>query len=241
MTAVKSPFIIGFGVVLVAHMLLRGLDIDPYQTITKCMLAPLLALWAWQLEGPKLLILGLVFCFFGDLSMDLEGMFPAGMGAFALAHICFITLFVQRGAVDALRESFRGTRSWRALLAVVYVVGALLIVVWAWTGFEPPAIRPAIPIYSLLLAGTAATAMALDTRAGIGAALFVVSDAFIALGEAGRMDADATWHRLLIMGLYAVGIFLITAGVLNRERRTRRIAADGLDIRQRTDCWPRLP
>lgn len=241
MTAVKSPFIIGFGLAFVAHMVLRGLEIDPYQTITKCLLAPLLALWAWQLKGPRLLVLGLVFCFLGDLFMDLDGMFPAGMGAFALAHICFITLFVQRGAIDALRESFGGKQRWRALLAVLYVLGALAVIAWAWSGFQPPAIRPAIPIYALLLAGTASTAMALDTRAGIGAALFVVSDAFIALGEAGRMDDGATWHRLLIMGLYAIGILLIAAGVLNREQQTRRIAADGFDIRQRTDCWPRLP
>lgn len=239
--AVKSPWIIAFGVVMVLHLLLLGLDVSPWSTVTKCLLAPLLALWAWRLDGPRLLVVGLVFCFFGDLFMDLDDMFAAGMAAFALAHICFITLFVQRGAIDALRDSFGGvTERWRAALVIVYLLGAVGIVGWAWGGFDP-SIRFAIPIYALLLAGTASTAIALDTRAGIGAAMFMISDTLIALGEAGRLDADALWHRLAVMVLYLFAIFLITAGVLNRERRTRRIAADGMDITQRTDCWPRLP
>ena len=238
--AVKSPWIIGFGVILVAHLVLRGLEVDPYQTITKCLLAPLLALWAWQLEGPRLLVLGLVFCFFGDLFMDLgPDWFIAGMAAFALAHVCFISLFVKRGAIEGLRASLGGQQRWRAAVAALYVVGAIAFVVWAWSGF-PADIRPAVPVYALLLTGTATTSIVLDTRAGVGAALFVVSDALIASGW-DQYGVAATWQRVTIMALYAVGIFLITAGVLNRERRTRRIAADGFDITQRTDCWPRLP
>jgi len=238
--AVKSPWIIAFGVILVVHLLLRGLEVDPYQTITKSLLAPLLALWAWQLEGPRLLILGLVFCFFGDLFMDLgASWFIAGMAAFALAHICFITLFVKRGAVDALRASLAGPDRWRAAVVALYIVGAIAFIVWAWPDF-PADVRPMVPVYALLLTGTATTSIVLDTRAGVGAALFVASDALIAIGW-DQYGVAATWQRVTIMALYAVGIFLIAAGVLNRERRTRRIAADGFDITQRTDCWPRLP
>ena len=240
--AARSPWIIAFGVILVLHLLFRGLELDPYQTITKILLAPLLALWAVQLQGPRLLVLGLAFCFFGDLFMDLDARwFIAGMAAFALAHICFITLFVKRGAIDALRGAFAGpfTERWRGLLVLLYVVGAIVFVGWAWAGF-PADIRPAVPVYALLLTGTATTSILLDTRAGIGAALFVVSDALIASGW-DQYQVAATWQRVAVMVLYALGIFLITAGVLNRERRTRRIAADGFDITQRTDCWPRLP
>ena len=239
--AVKSPWLIAFGVVLVLHLLFRGFELDPYQTITKCLLAPLLALWAWQFDGPRLLVLGLVFCFFGDLFMDLDARwFIAGMAAFAMAHVCFIALFIKRGAVNALQASLAGPRQrWRATVVALYVVGAIAFVVWAWPGF-PPDIRPAVPVYALLLTGTASTSIVLDTRAGVGAALFVVSDALIALGW-DQYGLAPTWHRLAVMVLYAFGILLITAGVLNRERRTRRIAADGFDITQRTDCWPKLP
>lgn len=241
-TAARSPWIIAFGVALALHLLFRGLELDPYQTITKILLAPLLALWAWQLEGPRLLIVGLVFCFFGDLFMDLDPRwFIAGMAAFALAHACFISLFIKRGAIDAFRGSFAGafTERWRGLLVLLYVVGAIVFVIWAWPGF-PAEVRPAVPVYALLLTGTATTSVVLDTRAGVGAALFVVSDALIAVGW-DQYEVAATWQRLTVMVLYALGIFLITAGVLNRERRTKRIAADGFDITQRTDCWPRLP
>ena len=241
MTALKSPWIIAFGVVLGLHLLFRGLELDPYQTITKILLAPLLALWARQLGGPRLLILGLVFCFFGDLFMDLDARwFLAGMAAFALAHLCFITLFIQRGAIDAVRAAIAGSgERWRAAMVALYVVGAVAFVVWAWPGF-PADVRPAVPVYALLLTGTATTSVVLDTRAGAGAALFVVSDALISIGW-DQYGVAATWQRVTIMALYALGICLITAGVLNRERRTRRIAADGFDITQRTDCWPRLP
>jgi uncharacterized membrane protein YhhN len=238
--AVKSPWIIAFGIVLVLHLLFRGLEIDPYQTITKVLLAPMLALWAWQLDGPRLLMLGLVFCFFGDLFMDLDARwFIVGMAAFALAHVCFITLFIRRGAVSAMQASFAGQERWRAAVVGLYVVGAIVFVASAWPGF-PADVRPAVPVYALLLTGTATTSIVLDTRAGVGAALFVVSDALIAVGW-DQYGVAATWQRLAVMVLYLFGIFLITAGVLNRERRTRRIAADGFDITQRTDCWPRLP
>lgn len=239
-TAIKSPWIIAFGVVLVLHLLFRGLEIDPYQTITKCLLAPLLAKWAWQLDGPRLLVMGLVFCFFGDLFMDLGARwFIAGMAAFAIAHICFISLFIKRGAFDALSASLAGQQRWRAAVVALYVVGAIAFVALAWPGF-PSDVRPAVPVYALLLVGTAATSIVLDTRAGVGAALFVLSDALIAVGW-DQYGIAETWQRVTIMVLYAFGIFLIAAGILNRERRTRRIAADGLDITQRTDCWPRLP
>ena len=231
MERVRSPWIIAFAAVTVVHL----------DTVTKCFLAPLLAVWAWRLGGPTLLVAGLVFCFFGDLFMDLDGTFLLGMSAFALAHLSFITLFVQRGAFDALRASVGGRQPWRAALVVGYLLAAIAVIAWAWGGFDDPVVRAAVPVYALLLVGTASTAMALDVRAGVGAALFVVSDMLIALGAAGRMDPAETWHRLAVMTLYLLGIFLIAAGVLNRELRTQRLRRDGADLAQRTDCWPRLP
>jgi uncharacterized membrane protein YhhN len=241
MERVKSPWIIAFAAVAVVHLVLVSLGVAPWDTVTKCLLAPLLAMWAWRLGGPRLLVAGLVFCFFGDLFMDLDGTFLFGMAAFALAHLSFITLFVHRGAFDALRASAAGTERWRVGLVVLYLLSAVAVIAWAWGGFDDPVVRSAVPVYALLLVGTASTSIALDVRAGVGAALFVVSDMLIALGAAGRMDPGATWHRLAVMALYLFGIFLITAGVLNRELRSRRLARDGMDLTQRTDCWPRLP
>ena len=230
--AVKSPWIMGFGVVAVLHLVLNAADASPWDSITKCLLAPLLAAWVIQLGGPRLLVAALVFCLGGDVFLEIESLFVVGMASFAAAHICFITFFVQRGALPRLRA-----KPWAA---IVYVAAAVPMVVWAWDGLEAD-VRPFVPIYALLLVGTAATSLALDGRAGLGGLLFLVSDGFIALGEAGRFDKDATWHGLVIMGLYILAIFFLTAGILNREIRSRRLAADGFDPTIRTDCWPRLP
>lgn len=240
MERIKNPWIIAFGAVALLHLILIAIGADPLASFTKILLAPLLAAWVWQLGGPRLLVVALLFCWVGDVCLDRASWFLAGIAAFGVAHACFITLFVKRGARDALRSSMGGREPWRAGLAVIYLLAAIGVVVWAWNGFDP-AIRFAIPVYALLLVGTATTAMALDTRAGVGAALFVVSDMLIALGAAGRLDAEATWHRLAVMALYLFGILLIAAGVLNRELRTKRVLRDGMDITQRTDCWPRLP
>ena len=230
--AVKSPWIIGFGVVAVVHLALNAADASPWDSITKCLLAPLLVAWVVQLKGPRLLVAALVFCLGGDLFLEIEPLFVVGMASFAAAHVCFITFFVQRGALPRIRGN--------PLAAIVYVAGGIAMVTWAWDGLEAD-VRPFVPVYALLLVGTAATSLALDGRAGLGGLLFLVSDGFIALGEAGRFDKDATWHGLVIMSLYILAIFFLSAGILNREIRSRRLAADGFDTTVRTDCWPRLP
>jgi uncharacterized membrane protein YhhN len=230
--AVKSPWIIGFGVVAVVHLVLNAVDASPWDSITKCLLAPLLVAWVMQLDSPWLLVAALVFCLGGDFFLEIESLFVLGMLSFAAAHVCFITFFVQRGALPRLRAN-----PWAGL---AYLAAAIPMVMWAWYGLEAD-VRPFVPVYALLLVGTAATSLALDGRAGLGGLLFLVSDGFIALGEAGRFDKEATWHGLVIMSLYILSIFFLSAGILNREIRSRRIAADGFDPTIRTDCWPRLP
>jgi uncharacterized membrane protein YhhN len=232
MTAVKSPFILAFGAAAVVHLVLNATDVTPWDSITKCVLAPLLVAWVVQLDGPRLLVAALVFCFLGDLFLELDDLFAAGMAAFAAAHICFIVFFVRRGALDRLRTVI--------VPLVIYVLAAVGLLAWAWSGLDPE-IRPLVPFYVLLLIGTAVTALALDRRAGVGGLMFLVSDAFIALGEADRMDKDAAWHGLVVMGLYIGSIFLLSTGILNREAASRHAARDGFDPTVRTDCWPRLP
>lgn len=232
MTAAKSPWIIAFGVVAVAHLVLNGADASPWDSITKCFLAPLLAAWVIEQRGPRALVIALIFCFFGDLFLELgDGVFVVGMAAFAGAHITFIRFFVARGAVAQLRR--------KPLILVVYAVAAVGMVAYVWTGLDV-GLRPIIPIYAALLVGTAATSLATDIRAGIGGALFLISDGIIALGQADRIDNDATATGLAIMAFYIVSIFFLTTGILDREKATVAAGA-GFDRTQRTDCWPVFP
>lgn len=229
---IRSPWLLAFGVVSVVHLVLNTADLTPWDSISKCFIAPLLMAWVIEQGGPRLLVLALGFCFLGDLFLELgEDVFVIGMAAFAAGHICFITFFVRRGALPQLRS--------KAFVIALYVIAAIGLVAWCWGGLDA-AIRPAIPVYAALLVGTASVAIATDLRAGVGGLVFLVSDAIIALGEADRVDKDAPAIGLAIMTLYILAVLLLTSGILDREKRTLA-AGSNIDPTIRTDCWPRLP
>jgi uncharacterized membrane protein YhhN len=209
MTAVRSPWLIAFSVVSVVHLVLNGAGAEPWDSVTKCLIAPLLAGWAATQGAPRLLVVALALCFVGDLLLEVDGLFIGGMAAFAGAHLAFITLFVRRGAVARLRA--------RPLIAVVYVAAAIVTIAGCWGGLEP-GLKPAIPVYAALLVATASLSLATDARAGLGGALFLVSDGIIALSEAGRVDGDAAVTGLAIMALYILAILLLATAICDSSR-----------------------
>lgn len=229
MTAARSPWIIAFAAILAIHLILNGADVSPWVGITKVMIIPTLIAWVCTQNGPKLIVVALAFCTLGDLFLIWDNLFTAGMAAFAIGHGCFIYFFIQRGALEQLR------RKWP--IAVAYLVVAAALIGYLWDGL-PADIKPLVPVYALLLVTTAATSLALDNRAGLGGALFLFSDGLIAMGEADKWQpaAPGVW----IMAMYGLGLFFLSAGILNREHATRS-AGDGFDPTTRTDCWPRLP
>ena len=120
MDAIRSRFLLGFALVTAVHLVLNAADATPWDSVSKCLLAPLLIAWVLEQHGPRLLVAALAFCFLGDLLLELDDLFVVGMAAFAAAHVCFITFFVQRGAADALRR-----RPW---IVAVYVVAGIGVV-----------------------------------------------------------------------------------------------------------------
>lgn len=231
MIALKSPWILAFGVMTVVHLVLNGAEVEPWDSITKCLLAPLLVAWVIEQKGPRLLVAALVFCFFGDLFLEFEDLFIVGMAAFALGHICFIRFFISRGAIGQLKR-----KPW---ILANYVLAGIAMIAYGWSGLED-GLKPVVPIYAALLVGTGATSLATDIRAGIGGLLFLISDGVILLGEADRIDKDAVASGLTIMALYIAAIFFLTTGILNREKVTIA-AGPGFDPTIRTDCWPVFP
>lgn len=230
--ALRSPILLAFAVVAVVHVLLNALDLTPWNSITKCLLAPLLVAWVLQQRGPKLIAVALVCCFFGDLFLEIEDLFLLGMAAFAIGHVCFVTFFVQRGALDRLKRN--------PLIVAALVVAAGATIALVWTGLEPE-LRVPVLVYSLLLSTTGATALATDARAGLGAVLFLVSDAVIALGLADRIEEGGIISTIGIMPLYILAIFLLATATTFREQRSREVVAQGWDPTRRTDCWPTVP
>lgn len=227
--AVRSPWLLAFAVMSAAHLVLNAAEASPWDSITKCLIMPLLAAWVFAQDGPRLIVIALLVSTVGDFFMEFDNLFAFGMAAFAVAHICFIRFFVSRGALGQLRR-----KPW---IAVTYGAAAIALVAYIWTGLDAD-IRPAIPVYAALLAGTASTSLATDARAGLGGALFLISDGIIALGEAGKWQPEPS--SVWIMVFYILALFFLSAGILNREKTTRA-AGPGFDPTIRTDCWPRLP
>lgn len=225
----RSPWLVAFGVILVVHLGLVLADARPWDSITKCLIAPILVAWVLEQKGPRILALALVFCFFGDLFLELEPLFLLGMLSFAAAHICLITFFIRRGALRVLTQ-----RPW--LVALLDAV-AIVMVVWIWPDLDAGLGVPVL-IYALLLAFMAALALAADLRAGIGAVLFLISDGLIAVRLADKIpDTEAV--GFLVMLTYGLALFLLTTAIVVKEARTRG-AAD-FDPTKPTDCWPTLP
>ncbi|MFI6501280.1 lysoplasmalogenase family protein [Nonomuraea typhae] len=225
MDRVRSPWLIGFGLVAVAQLAFVVFPVPQLaDLIAVSILAPALAVWVWRVDGPKVLVLALAFCAVGDvlgnprrIGLDQSGLLLS-VAAFAVAQACLIVLFVRSGALAALQASISGRQRWRSVVALLYLVAAVMMFWSIWGGLGP-ALRVAVGVYLLLLVGTATTSLALDTWAGMGVALFAGSMALVA---AEMVDGVATWHRLLIRLMYQLGLLLIAVAVVNRALRLDR-------------------
>ncbi|MDR6117403.1 putative membrane protein YhhN [Aeromicrobium sp. SORGH_AS981] len=207
---VARPYVVAFVAVLAVHLVLLAADLAPWDSVTKCLLAPVLVVSVVAERGPRLLVAALVLCLGGDLLLEVDGLFVAGMASFAAAHVCLVTLFVRAGAVRERRPN--------PLLLVTYLLAGVALVAWAWGGLAAD-LRPVVPVYAVLLLATAVTWSCVDVLAGVGGALFLVSDGLIALGEAGRVDPGSATVSVAVMALYGAAIALLTAGAL-------RVSAD---------------
>lgn len=196
-----------FVVVAAARLVAIPLDLSGLARASTVLLMPSLALWVLARRGPWLIVVALLCSAAGDVLLGIDGLFLAGMGAFALAHVCYVTWFVRSGALAALR------RRWSVVVAYAVAFGGL--VAWLW----PDLGEMQIPVagYALLLTSTAVTAGALGLRLGLGGALFFASDAMIAAWDlAGRTE----WPEpgLWIMSTYILGQYLLASGALGLGR-----------------------
>ncbi|MES9516129.1 lysoplasmalogenase [Rhodococcus erythropolis] len=209
---IRSPWFVGFSAVAIIHLILNAADAEPWDGITKVMLAPILAAWVVGHRGPRIVAAALIACAFGDLFLIWDSTFVIGMAAFAIGHLCFIRFFLSHGAFREMRR-----RPW---FLCSYTVAGIALVSYAWTGLEP-ALRIAVPVYAAILVGTASTALAYNTITGIGGALFLASDALILLGQANKWQPAAA--GIWIMTLYILALLLLTVGILGRSSTANRL------------------
>jgi len=201
--------------------------LTPGQDISKPLLMPLLALamglWARPVRpsGAARLLLGaLLASCAGDTLLLFGGpWFLAGMGGFAVAHVCYISLFVRGGA---LRDRARLLRA-----ATAYGLLWIILISLLWPDLTP-ALRLPLAGYSLLLAGTAVTSAGLSRRTGLGGALFLLSDSLIATGLAHwpQLPVPDFW----VMATYLTGQYLLASGTARQIRCNQRVAHLPVDV-----------
>ncbi|WP_436840871.1 lysoplasmalogenase [Streptomyces virginiae] len=174
--------------------------------IAKPLLMPLLVAYVITRGAPRLLVAALLFGWGGDLALlfDAEAAFLVGMGSFALGHVCYLVLFGKRPA--------------NPLLGGAYTLALLGTVALLWADL-PADLRIPVAGYSLLLTAMAFRSSALGLRAGIGGALFLLSDTLIATGV-------AEWPQLprpdfWIMATYLAAQYLLATGATSREAGVR--------------------
>jgi len=179
---------------------------------TKPLLMP--ALLAWFLTvTPRsrqrtLVAIGLGWSWLGDLGLmpSGEGWFLAGLGAFLVAQLTYAVAFWPSRADSVLA---------RPLLTLPYlaVLVGLLAALWGDLGD----LRVPVTVYAVVIVSMAVLATGVGRLVGIGAGLFVASDALIALDTvAGLVRLPA--HGFWVMVTYLAAQLLIAAGVASAVR-----------------------
>ncbi|MFE7548967.1 lysoplasmalogenase [Streptomyces gardneri] len=207
-TPTSRALLAAFGLAAVVDLgsLLAGAELG--HQLAKPLLMPLLAAYAATRGAPKPLIAALLLGWGGDVFLlsDADWAFLVGMGSFAAGHVCYLVLF--------------GRRRTSPLLGAGYAVALLTTIVPLWPDL-PAELRIPVAGYSLLLTAMAYRASALGLLAGLGGALFLLSDTLIATGVAQwpQLPAPDFW----VMLTYIAAQYLLTAGALSAmygERRT---------------------
>ncbi|MEU2284362.1 lysoplasmalogenase [Streptomyces sp. NPDC013178] len=200
------------GLLLVALAVATAVDLlslvagfTPGHLAAKPLLMPLLAAWAAVRGAPRLLVAALLCGWGGDVLLlsDADPAFLAGMTSFAVGHVCYLALFHRNGP----------PRARAALFAPGYAAALIATVALLWPDL-PADLRIPVACYSTLLTAMAYTAATrLGLVAGLGGALFLLSDTLIATGVADwpRPPRPDFW----IMLTYVAAQFLLARGALD--------------------------
>ncbi|WP_045298144.1 lysoplasmalogenase [Saccharothrix sp. ST-888] len=212
----------GLAATSAAHLGAIATGASALQLATKPALMPLLAAHtlARAERTPRLLTSALAASTGGDVLLQVGGdtAFLAGMGSFAAAHVCYVTMFVKQGALDDRRRT--------ALVAAAYAAAWAAMVSQLWPGLGD--LKLPVALYSLLLASTAVTSSGLGWRTGLGGALFLLSDTLIATQLAGWRELPG--HEFWIMATYIAAQYLLAVGTLRAQSASAPEAAEAAEV-----------
>jgi uncharacterized membrane protein YhhN len=203
----------GYGVFLIiaALRLPAGADLTgqfPGQPVVKAAMAVLLAVAAFThpiVRERNWLLGALLFSAVGDFLLAMpwwEPSFVGGLGAFLLAHLCFLGALVPLVVVSRPR----------LFAAAIVIAACVALLVWFWPRLQSEGLTIPVVLYMTVLAAMVCAALLARLPTGwtaLGAVCFAVSDGMIGISEFVRGDqllAVPVWWA------YAAAQVLITAG-----------------------------
>lgn len=190
-------------------------DAETLASVSKWLLMPLLAAVLWvESAGPRtrlvrLTLLALFFSWLGDNAPVFAGddtAFLVMVGFFLVAQVVYIAAFWPTRHTGAAR---------RPVLVMPYAVAIAVLVALCYEGAG--ALLAPVLVYGLCLGTMAVLSTGVHPLAGVGGAVFLVSDGLIALGEFADV-VSIPEQGFWVMLTYVVGQALIALGVLARER-----------------------
>lgn len=179
----------------------------------------LIFLLAWRVAQPvsvsyrRRVLFGIGFCLLGDVLLMLpKDLFVPGLLSFLLAHGCFIAAF---------SSDVRFAVRWQPWVGCLAFGAGMAVLLWPGIAL---ALRVPVLVYISVLATMAGQALgraswlkaqrdvrALSARrAGIGALLFMASDALLAWD---RFRAALPWAPLYILATYYAAVWLVARSV----------------------------
>ena len=210
----RSIAVLAFALVTAVHLVSQLLGHRQIADLTQVLLMPLLALVllratrAPRSREVRLVLVALGFSWLGDTLprlADGDAALLTMIGCFLLAQLVYAAAFW-----PSLHRSVLG----RPLALLPYLLAGATIV--GLSAREAGALLPAVAVYALAILAMAVLATGRGRVAAIGGAVFVLSDALIALDAFGVLTLPA--HAVWVMATYVAAQVLLVLGVLAGER-----------------------
>lgn len=215
--ALPRVLLLLFAVLAVAHLVIQLLGIDAWNRPTQVFLMPaLLLVLAGSTGRPRgrlivLAMVALVFSWLGDTAPALasgDTAFLLMVGFFLIAQVVYVAAFR-----PYRKDSVLSRRRW--LLAPY--VGFVSVLVWLCAPHAGGLLIPVL-LYGLVLGTMAVLSTGLGPWVATGGALFLVSDALIALRAFAPGWDSLPQGGFWVMSTYVAAQTLIVLGLLSRPR-----------------------